>query len=449
MNDFEWLPTQLNDKVKIILTISSKVQSIDDCTASDSRTLLMLKNKLATTSFIHLTEFSEQQWNEVLSCGGGNFYSANAHLQVPDSWKSCDEKIPLKAKVRSIAPSHIPIHRNKLKLNLFLQLLWWFAWLGETDLADISLTFICDKVFDIIETKFGENVTKFVLSLLCGSREGVTETEMIELLTDSQLVADSVSIFWMRFCWILGRGPILRQCNRITFMDNKLKCIARKRYADDVKAAHNILYNYYKRQSDTFDSDGGAKYQCINLSKFIELPYHAYIVNQPTRSFAESIYLTDLNWIHTKLRATKCVQCILNDIHLISDNGSHNSKSLDALKQFLEISIRPINYDANQFYPMFKHFIKTLVAEDEQLSQNTIYQKWLSAFESIPISYLDIIAQKLSSAIEKDAQKLAIGYDVIANLGGNGYFVASLSTKREEICVWNVPRLVCGCHFSA
>lgn len=65
----------------------------------------MLKNKLAATSFVHLNQFSEQQWNEVLSCGGGNFYSANAHLQVPDSWKSCDEKIPLKAKVHDISLS--------------------------------------------------------------------------------------------------------------------------------------------------------------------------------------------------------------------------------------------------------------------------------------------------------------------------------------------------------
>lgn len=326
---------------------------------------------------------------------------------------------------------------------LFLQLLWWFAWLGEIDLADISLKSVCDKVFDIIETKFGRNATKFVLSLLCASREGVAETEAIALLNESQLVADSVPIFWMQFCWILGRGPILRQSNRITFMDKMLKCVARKRYADDVKAAHNILYNYYTRQSDTFGSGGSAKYQCINMIKFIELPYHAYILNRPSTSFAESIYLTDLDWIQTKLRATKCVQCILNDIHLISESDSTNSKSLDALKQFLEINIRPINYDANQFYPLFKYFIKNKIAGDPELSQNVIYQKWLSAFESIPISYLDIIDQKASNTTGDDVQNAAVvGYDVIANLGGNGYFVASLSSIREEICVWNVPRLV-------
>lgn len=319
--------------------------------------------------------------------------------------------------------------------------------MGETNLTDISLTSICDKVFGIVETKFGIDKTKFILSLLCASREGVSETEAIELLNESQLVADSVPKFWMQFCWILGRGPILRQSNRITLMDNKLKCIARKRYADDVKVAHNILHNYYARQVDTFGSDSNSKYQCINLYKFMELPYHAYILNQSTTSFAESFYLTDLDWIQTKLRATKCVQCILNDIHLISDNGgSHttNSKSLDTLKQFLEINIRPLNYDANQFYPMFKYFIKSKIAEDSELAQNAIYQKWLNAFESIPISYLDIIDQNANN--ETDAENAAVGYDVVANLGGNGYFVATLCSKREEICVWNVPRLALFCH---
>lgn len=103
LNNFDWLPIQLNDKVKIILTIGSNVQSVDDCTSTDNRTLFLLKNKLAASSFVHLNQFSEQQWNEVLSCGGGNFYSTNAHLQLPDSWKSCDERIPLKAKVGAVA----------------------------------------------------------------------------------------------------------------------------------------------------------------------------------------------------------------------------------------------------------------------------------------------------------------------------------------------------------
>lgn len=326
-----------------------------------------------------------------------------------------------------------------------MQLLWWFAWLGETDLADISLTSICNKVFDIVETKFGKNVAKFILSLLCASREGLTETEAIELLKETQLIADSVPIFWMRFCWIMGRGPILRQSNRITLMDSKLKCIARKKYADDLHKAHKILHSYFKRQSDTFGSDGDGKFKCINLDKFIELPYHDYILN-PSPSFAESSYLTDLNWIQNKLMATKCVQCVLNDIHLIDGQNSvftTDFKSLDAIKQFLETNIRPINYDANQFYPLFKHLIRSKVAEDPALLKNAIYQKWLNAFESIPISYLDIIDLKISNTTDAGTEEnAAVGYDVITNLGGDGYFVASLSSKRAEICVWDVQRLV-------
>lgn len=98
LNNLDWLPIKLNDKVKIIVTTTSASNHIDDC-RSDDIVLHNLKKKLSKSSFVHLDQFSEQQWAEVLSYGGGDFYSANVHLQLPDAWKSCSEKIPLQAKV--------------------------------------------------------------------------------------------------------------------------------------------------------------------------------------------------------------------------------------------------------------------------------------------------------------------------------------------------------------
>lgn len=297
-------------------------------------------------------------------------------------------------------------------------------------------------MFRILESKFGKNIISYLIALIIASRDGLTETEIIELLKQSQLVTGSVSKLWTHFCWIMGRGPMLLQNNHIKLMDNKLKSIASVRYAAEIKNAHQILHTFYASQSNIFvDKDG--KRQWCNHNKFIELPYHACILDRlaPTVPasnvpFNQSIYLTDLNWIQTKLKTTQCVQYILNDIYLISDDVRINCPHIQILKTFFELNIRPINYDADQFYPLFKHFLSKAVANSEDLSKNDICQKWLGDFDAIPISYLDI----LSNGNEVADTSVSVGYDVITNLGGSGYFVASLNTLREEICVWNVPR---------
>lgn len=99
LDDLKWLPTKLNDNVKLIITTTSNtVQKIDDCKPNDL-VLWNLKEKISKANFAHLKQFSDKQWAEVLSYGGGDFYSANAHLKFPDTWKCCNEKIPLRAKV--------------------------------------------------------------------------------------------------------------------------------------------------------------------------------------------------------------------------------------------------------------------------------------------------------------------------------------------------------------
>lgn len=102
LDDFSWLPTKLTDKVKLIITTattSAKVDSIEKCKSNDA-ILWHLKDRISKSNFIHLNQFSDQKWSEVLSFGGGDFFSVNSQLQLPESWKQCDEKIPLQAKVR-------------------------------------------------------------------------------------------------------------------------------------------------------------------------------------------------------------------------------------------------------------------------------------------------------------------------------------------------------------
>lgn len=302
------------------------------------------------------------------------------------------------------------------------------------NLTDTSLTSSCEKVFQVLEAKFGEAVIKYFTTLLIASRDGLKETEIFELLNQSNLIGDSVSKVLINICWIMSRGPMLLQINRIRFMDNKLKNVACKRYSSAMDNAHKILYQFYSDQPNAF-SDAKGKHQWYNTQKFNELPYQSFIIDRA--SFSQSIYLTDLNWIQTKLKATKCVQNILNDIYLIDAETRTNCKHLEILQRFLETYIQPINYDADQFYPLFKHFIIKLTKNDAAIESNAACKKWLTDFENIPISYLDIINPPNDEVSEDDKSD---GYDLLCNLGGRGYFVASLNTKREEICVWNVPK---------
>lgn len=102
IDNIDWLPTKLLDKVKIIITVTSNISNIDECQSSDL-ILSNLKHKIAKTNFVHLNQLSDQQWREVLTLGGGDINSTNGQLlHLPDAWRSCPEKIPLKAKVTCI-----------------------------------------------------------------------------------------------------------------------------------------------------------------------------------------------------------------------------------------------------------------------------------------------------------------------------------------------------------
>lgn len=98
LKDLNWLPTKLTDNVKIILTISSEATNLDKC-ENDDVILKILKEKLNGTQFVHLNQFSMDQWKDVLLFGGGDFYAANGALHLPEVWQSSIEKIPLQAKV--------------------------------------------------------------------------------------------------------------------------------------------------------------------------------------------------------------------------------------------------------------------------------------------------------------------------------------------------------------
>lgn len=302
--------------------------------------------------------------------------------------------------------------------------------MGETNLADISFASISENVFEVLEKRYGKEIIRYLVSILIASRDGLYETEIIELLKQSNLVHGiSVQQLWINICWIMSHGPILLFNSNIRFMDNQLKNIAQARYANEMENAHKILHDFYKSQKSEY-TETEMKKCSYNKRKFIELPYHAYVIDN--QLFVHAIYLNDLSWIQAKLKATKCVQYILSDISLIETTIRKQYEHLKILQHFLETFIQPINYDTDQFYPLFKYYLQNYLRDNPNDSNAS---RWLDVCDAITSSYLDI----LKSVSDSPSQNQSNGYDLISNLG-DGYFVASLNTEREEICVWNVPK---------
>lgn len=93
IKDINWLPLELVNNVKIILTISSGPES------ESSFILKSLQSKINPQNFLLLSSFTQEQWEDVLTFGGG---TTNGALQLPESWKKSDERAPIQAKVNLI-----------------------------------------------------------------------------------------------------------------------------------------------------------------------------------------------------------------------------------------------------------------------------------------------------------------------------------------------------------
>lgn len=420
LDDLGWLPLELLENVKLILTVTSNSPSQDVSQLQDG-VLKRLKDKIVDAeSFLYLTPFTQEQWEDVLCFGGGDIYSANGALQLPESWKKSNEKISVQAKI-----------------------LWWLAWLGVTDLSDTSVSHISDKVFVILEEKFTAAITRFIISLLLAAREGLLETEIITLIRNSSLVTGSTTKLWTHFCWKMG--PLFLHNKNIIVVDGTLREIAKKRYEQNIAEAHKTLYDYFEKQPNSF-ADKNGKDKCFNIRKYVELPYHKYKLEPSEESFASSTFLTNLSWLHEKLIATGCVH-LINDICLVNLTDSSSNPTLAhlvLLKELFETNFKALNYDGQQFYSVLNDCVE---ASKPELAGNEILKQWRSFINSSSVGYLqklelsegDETAPETPKKKKSDAEKAITGFDLIMNLNTEG-FVISLSTEREEICVWDVAK---------
>lgn len=166
--------------------------------------------------------------------------------------------------------------------------------------------------------------------------------------------------------------------------------------------------------------------------------------------------MTNLTWIHDKINATGCVQ-LLNDIYLICPPNNQQTQStytptlsghLMFLKQFLQINFQPLNYDAQQLYSLLSTMIKHQSKIHTNIADTTIIQSWEKTIIEEKILRIEKIDTGQDSEDEDEDEEQnekdelnninTNGHDFLINTNRDDNFVISLSTEREEICVWNV-----------
>lgn len=160
--------------------------------------------------------------------------------------------------------------------------------------------------------------------------------------------------------------------------------------------------------------------------------------------------MTNLTWLHNKINSTGCVQLLL-DIYLISPPKSHQSEQqspdtsklsehLDFLKKFIQIHFKSLNYDAQQIYSLLSTRIKVESSKRSEVANDSIIQGWKSEIEEKKILRIERVE---NSSEEDDENNIEgndtnkDGWDSLINTNRDENFVISLSTDREEICVWN------------
>lgn len=149
------------------------------------------------------------------------------------------------------------------------------------------------------------------------------------------------------------------------------------------------------------------------------------------------IYFMNLQWLADKVQAVDPV-CLLNDI-LVAEALTATTDQpyihISLLKDFLKDNIYELNYDGQQFYTLIKYYIKSCIRKNNLLNDNQIVRSWLETSNELVIPFLDILNTHLGdNTFETEENTI----DALVNLPHPGYFVASISTKKEEICIWDV-----------
>ncbi|OXA64251.1 NACHT and WD repeat domain-containing protein 2 [Folsomia candida] len=355
-------------------------------------------------------------------------------------------------------------------LPLYIKVLAWQASIGSVDLSGTGDTrSVINDLFDYLEKSLGKEKVEYTLALLCASRYGLCDSEILDLLAHSPTFCSSVthldwapaSLFLAQLCQSLG--PFLEWGSAggslvIRWRDQLMSEIAKERYlgkGETSKKTRKLLLDYFKSnwkdkkngrfQSQPSEVQPGNSYQRRKLE---EIPVQEFHLDGSIKKS----YLCNLKWLVEKLQGSS-VYNVIEDIVMESKGDTANlDADLSLLLKVLEMSANALSYDGSQFFGQIYGRLQSLIQSNSpDVSKCSFMKKVYEECEKprvpsfVPLSSTllhnphDLAA--LLAQESKSFQELGAGevyFDQITRLKSGNEYVVSLSTSNEEVIVWDV-----------
>lgn len=401
LNVVTWLPRTLPKGVKIVISL---------CDTSDLL-ISRLKAHLDKTNakFVPVPDLSKEEGEVILMSSILEYnHSINPSIQdcVVSSLASCT--LPLYVKV----------------------LAWQTTWCAEYQIALEPEAVLRDQLSTMLqelETMLGKEQVEKALSLLCSSKWGLTDSEIMDVLcSDSAFHTPTTYLPWAGACLFWSKltrhlGPFVElgeDCANL-LVDPSLAKTVRERYRSKMNWARTLLYRYFTGQ--LWEDGKKIKARMLlqptkfgdtyNRRKLEELPY----LTLKTQGSAAK-YSLDPDWIFDKLCGSTVHQ-LLEDLYLENEN-----EDVAWLCKFLEMCSPSLEYDGRQLYAQIARYRFPLATPLGQTLQG-------------PPRVVSLI----ESEVEED-EEMATEIDLVVRLPHNHSFIVTVSTNAEEICVWDISR---------
>ncbi|KAL4716006.1 hypothetical protein ACJJTC_003795, partial [Scirpophaga incertulas] len=442
-----WLPERLPDNVRMVVTVTEETDE------PSSSAIMAVLSSDEGPKVVRAPAVGADEANAVLAACAAAHSQPGAAPPPPAAAEAARRRaIPLYAKILA--------WQTSLSAETFTEL-------SEPETAPDLV--ICEdlegqlaQILITTEAALGESRVKACLSLLTASRRGLDDTEILDMLAHDELFRSEetylpwapASLFWPQLAALLS--PWLRWDSRgaARWRDAALATAARDRYLADCEVdVRRTLVAYYegdwyaendpKMAGRLISQENKFSDEYYNTRKLDELPFQYYhLCKDDPETFAFKPFFTQLDWVHDKLAATDCCH-FLEDLALVHVDPL--PEHIELLKEVFETHAYALDYDHRQFYGLLRATIEKRQREGFYAISEVV-QDWTQIVYDPPVSTFYPVNEdfyKIAENKDKREQSSVEGfdtktYDLIVRFDTRGKFVATVSTEREEICVWDV-----------
>ena len=299
----EWLPEQLPQNLKIILSMKE-----DEADEKITDSIEKLKrNRNISYSQVKPLENKEEKKKLIKDY-------LKKFLKALDD-KQIDTICGFKG---SANPLYLKILLSELRVfGSFAQLAEEIEKFGETPKEAFNT--VLNRLENEI-TSLNINSAKFtplLFGLLANARNGLSEKELVSCMEKELDINEKKLIQAIRLFIRQVRPFMARREGRIDYFYEAFKLAAKERYIDDKIHYNKTLSDYFKQQADPSND---LSFKGKNIRDFNELPYH--LKESENTNWLEKI-LSTYRWIKNKAELSD-IQNTINDYSYIDDENDDN-----------------------------------------------------------------------------------------------------------------------------